>query len=196
VRAAAQRPDTPWRPTGTVLVTGGPEGFAGHVARWLAANGATGVLLAVRGEADAHALDALRAELTDLETEFTAVVHDPADPSALTGAVDALPDGRPLTAVIHTGDDAAPAEDADALLAAVRRDLDALDTAVGDRNLDAFVVFGSISGIWGVSGQGAGAAAGAYLDAVTQERRAGGGTAVVVSWGAWAGAAPDGLAAH
>ncbi|MER7490626.1 type I polyketide synthase, partial [Streptomyces sp. NPDC126497] len=201
VRAAARRPDAPWRPTGTVLVTGGPEGFAGHVARWLAGNGATGVLLAVRGEADARALDALRADLADLETEFTAVVHDPADPSALTGAVDALPGGRPLTAVIHTGDDAAPAEEtgapgADALLAAVRRDLDALDTAVGDRNLDAFVVFGSISGTWGVSGQGAGAAAGAYLDAVTQERRAGGGTAVVVSWGAWAGAAPDGLAAH
>ncbi|MFE4054664.1 type I polyketide synthase, partial [Streptomyces sp. YIM B13518] len=201
VRAAAQRPDAPWRPTGTVLVTGGPEGFAGHVARWLAGNGATGVLLAVRGEADAHALDTLRAELADLETEFTAVVHDPADPSALTAAVDALPDGRPLTAVIHTGDDTAPAEDAgapgaDALLAAVRRDLDALDTVTGDRNLDAFVVFGSISGVWGVSGQGAGAAAGAYLDAATGERRAGGGTAVVVSWGAWAGAGPDGLAAH
>nr|WP_234319205.1 type I polyketide synthase [Streptomyces sp. NRRL F-2305] len=201
VRATARRPDAPWRPTGTVLVTGGPEGFAGHVARWLAGNGATGVLLAVRGEADAHALDALRAELADLETEFTAVVHDPADPSALTAAVDALPDGRPLTAVIHTGDDTAPADDAgapgaDALLAAVRRDLDALDTVTGDRNLDAFVVFGSISGVWGVSGQGAGAAAGAYLDAATRERRAGGGTAVVVSWGAWAGAGPDGLAAH
>nr|WP_268250124.1 type I polyketide synthase [Streptomyces albaduncus] len=201
VRAAAQRPDAPWRPTGTVLVTGGPEGFAGHVARWLAGNGATGVLLAVRGEADAGALDALRAELAELGTEFTVVAHDPADPSTLAGAVDALPAGRPLTAVIHTGDDGAPAEGADApgadaLLAAVRRDLDALDAATGDRDLDAFVVFGSISGIWGVSGQGAGAAAGAYLDAVTQERRADGRTAVAVSWGAWSGAGPDGLAAH
>ncbi|MFF9206666.1 type I polyketide synthase [Streptomyces sp. NPDC014986] len=201
VRAAAQRPDAPWRPTGTVLVTGGPEGFAGHVARWLAGNGATGVLLAVRGTADAAALDALRAELAELETEFTSVAHDPADPSALAAAVDALPDGRPLTAVIHTGDDDTPAEGADApvadaLLAAVRRDLDALDAATGDRNLDAFVVFGSISGVWGVSGQGAGAAAGAYLDAVTQERRADGRTAVAVSWGAWTGAGPDGLAAH
>ncbi|MEU7474232.1 type I polyketide synthase [Streptomyces sp. NPDC044984] len=201
VRAAAQRPDAPWRPTGTVLVTGGPEGFAGHVARWLAGNGATGVLLAVRGEADAHALDALRTELADSETEFTVVVYDPADPSVLADAVDALPGGRPLTAVIHTGDDGAPAEEAaapgaDALLAAVRRDLDALDAATGDRNLDAFVVFGSISGVWGVSGQGAGAAAGAYLDAVTRERRADGRTAVAVSWGAWTGAGPDGLAAH
>ncbi|MCX2928496.1 type I polyketide synthase, partial [Streptomyces sp. NEAU-W12] len=201
VRAAAQRPDAPWRPTGTVLVTGGPEGFAGHVARWLAGNGATGVLLAVRGEADADALDALRAELAELETDFTVVAHDPADPSALTAAVDALPEGRPLTAVIHTGDDGVPAEGAgapgaDALLAAVRRDLDALDAATGDRSLDAFVVFGSISGVWGVSGQGAGAAAGAYLDTVAQERRTRGGNAVAVSWGAWAGAGPDGLAAH
>ncbi|MYS27728.1 KR domain-containing protein, partial [Streptomyces sp. SID7804] len=70
---------------------------------------------------------------------------------------------------------------------AVRRDLDALDAATGRRSLDAFVVFGSISGVWGVSGQGAGAAAGAYLDAVAQRRRADGGTAVAVSWGAWAG---------
>ncbi|WP_346140055.1 type I polyketide synthase [Streptomyces virens] len=201
VRASAQRPDAAWRPTGTVLVTGGPDGFAGHVARWLAGNGATGVLLATHAPADPDALDALRAELADLETEFTAVAYDPADAGALTAAVDALPDGRPLTAVVHTGDHGTPADsgdpaDADALLTAVRRDLDALDAATGRRSLDAFVVFGSISGVWGVSGQGAGAAAGAYLDAVAQRRRADGGTAVAVSWGAWAGAGPDGLAAH
>ncbi|MEV7922267.1 type I polyketide synthase, partial [Streptomyces griseoviridis] len=205
-RAAARQPGADWRPTGAVLVTGGPEGFGGQVARWLAARGATEVLLA-GPDAPGDALDALRADVETAGAALTVVRHDdPADPAPLTEALAALPADRPLTAVVHTGDTSdgndaggADASDPSGLLsraAHVRSAYDALTVAVGDAVLDAFVVFGSISAVWGVSGQGAGAAAGACLDALVQEHRARGTNAVSVSWGAWQGAGPDGLAAH
>ncbi|MFE0225431.1 beta-ketoacyl synthase N-terminal-like domain-containing protein, partial [Streptomyces albidoflavus] len=103
-----------------------------------------------------------------------------------------MPHDRPLTAVLHTGD---TGEETPGVTGA-RAAYEALTTAVGDRDLDAFVVFGSISAVWGVGGQGAGAAAGVCLDALVQRHRAHGTNAVSVSWGAWQGAGPDGLAAH
>ncbi|MFE3742121.1 type I polyketide synthase, partial [Streptomyces sp. NPDC059134] len=194
-----QQPRAVWRPTGTVLITGAPEGFAGHVARWAAGQGAAEVVLAGPGAAPDPAagpdtVSALRADLEAAGAALTLVRHDdPADAGPLQDAVAALPADRPLTAVVHTGDTGArtvpvPSE--------VRSAYAALTTAVGDLPLDAFVVFGSISAVWGVSGQGAGAAAGACLDALVQEHRTRGTNAVSVAWGAWQGAGPDGLAAH
>ncbi|MFC6500292.1 type I polyketide synthase [Streptomyces plicatus] len=193
-RAAAQRPDTVWRPTGTVLVTGGPEGFGGHVARWLAAHGAAGVLLAGPTDPADDAFAALRTEVEAAGAVLTAVHHtDPADAGPLTRAVAALPTDRALTAVVHTGDTGTPDEPSTTTVHAAH---DALTAAVGERTLDAFVVFNSISAVWGVTGQGPGAAAGAYLDALVQRHRASGVNALSVAWGAWQGAGPDGLAAH
>ncbi|WP_443044712.1 type I polyketide synthase [Streptomyces sp. DHE17-7] len=193
-RAAAQRPDTVWRPTGTVLVTGGPEGFGGHVARWLAAHGAAGVLLAGPTDPADDAFASLRTEVEAAGAVLTAVHHtDPADAGPLTRAVAALPPDRALTAVVHTGDTGTPDEPSTTTVHAAH---DALTAAVGERTLDAFVVFNSISAVWGVTGQGPGAAAGAYLDALVQRHRASGVNALSVAWGAWQGAGPDGLAAH
>ncbi|MEU1297109.1 type I polyketide synthase [Streptomyces sp. NPDC005840] len=196
-RAAARQQRADWRPTGAVLVTGGPEGFGGQVARWLAAHGAAEVLLA-GPDAPRDAFDALRADVETAGAALTVVRHDdPAEPGPLTDAVAALPADRPLTAVVHTGDTgAAEASDPATAVAGVRAAYDALTAAVGTSVLDAFVVFGSISAVWGVSGQGTGAAAGACLDTLVQQHRARGTNAVSVSWGAWDGAGPDGLAAH
>ncbi|MEV5217511.1 type I polyketide synthase, partial [Streptomyces albidoflavus] len=192
-RAAAPAPDITWHPAGTVLVTGRAEGFGGHVARWLAAHGATGVLLAGPAGPEDVATTALRAEVEALGATLTVVRHsDPADAAPLTEALAAQTDDRPLTAVFHTGD---TGEETPGVTGA-RAAYEALTTAVGDRDLDAFVVFGSISAVWGVGGQGAGAAAGVCLDALVQRHRAHGTNAVSVSWGAWQGAGPDGLAAH
>ena len=48
VRAPEPRDAGPWRPGGTVLVTGGTGAIGGHVARWAAGRGAPRVVLASR----------------------------------------------------------------------------------------------------------------------------------------------------
>ncbi|MFB6594602.1 type I polyketide synthase, partial [Streptomyces diastaticus] len=196
-RADAPATDVTWRPAGTVLVTGRAEGFGGHVARWLAAHGAAEVLLAGPGDADEAVTTALRTEMAAAGAVLTTVRHtDPADPAPLVEALAALAADRPLTAIVHTGDTCdTGAEDAPGINEA-RAAYEALVTAAGSRQLDAFVVFGSISAVWGVTGQGAGAAAGVCLDALVQQHRASGTNAVSVAWGAWQGAGPEGLAAH
>ncbi|GAB3888006.1 hypothetical protein GCM10029964_054910 [Kibdelosporangium lantanae] len=62
-----------------------------------------------------------------------------------------------------------------------------LDELLGQRPLDAFVMFSSNAGVWGGGGQGAYAAANAFLDALALRRRADGRTATSVAWGLWAG---------
>ncbi|MFD8088412.1 beta-ketoacyl synthase N-terminal-like domain-containing protein, partial [Kitasatospora sp. NPDC059722] len=125
----------------------------------------------------------LRAELGESGTDLTLVVGTPGD---------SLPELSDLSAVLYTGRSGEPGDHLAGLLA----DLAALDEALADRELDAYVLFGSIAGTWGVKGRADEAAASALLDAVAQSRRAAGRAATAVAWGAWAGSTPDSLAAH
>ncbi|WHT21624.1 SDR family NAD(P)-dependent oxidoreductase [Crossiella sp. CA-258035] len=187
-----------WRPTGTVLVTGGTGGLGARVARWLAGNGAEHLVLTSRRGAEAPGATELQDELTALGARVTLAACDVADREALA----ALLIGQPVDAVVHTAgavefralmdtDQAALAEVLRAKVDGARN----LDELTGD--LDAFVVFSSIAGTWGSGGQGGYAAANAYLDALVQRRRADGKAGTAVAWGPWdgGGMVADGSAA-
>ncbi|MFE5588260.1 KR domain-containing protein, partial [Kitasatospora sp. NPDC056531] len=124
----------------------------------------------------------------------TVAACDVADREALAGVLAAIPAEYPLTAVIHTAGIGDPTSLVDADLDGVAEVLAAkvggavnLDALLGDRPLDAFVLFSSIAATWGSGHQGAYSAANAFLDGLAEQRRARGLTATAVAWGPWAG---------
>jgi acyl transferase domain-containing protein len=187
---AAPAPVGTWTPRGTVLITGGTGALGAHVARWLAGRGAQRLVLTGRRGPDAPGAADLAAELRGLGVgEVILAACDVAD----RDAVAALLAAYPPDAVVHaagldiaaTLPEATSAQLAEVLAAKVdgARHLDEL---LGDTPLDAFVLFSSVSGIWGSGSQGAYAAANAALDALAYRRRARGATATAISWGPWA----------
>src|SRR5262249_34851970 len=61
-----------------------------------------------------------------------------------------------------------------------------LHRLLADGPLDLFVLFSSGAAVWGGQGQGAYAAANAFLDGLAQQRRTQGLPALSIAWGAWA----------
>ncbi|GAB1818041.1 type I polyketide synthase [Herbidospora sp. RD11066] len=173
-----------WTPRGTVLVTGGTGALGGHVARWLAAQGASRLILVSRRGLDAPGAADLVAELGDLAT---VVACDLAD----RRAVEELVAAYPIDAVVHTAGVARPAPIAETTAGLVAETFEgkvagALHLHELLPDLDAFILYSSNSGVWGGGGQAAYAAANAYLDALAHHRRANGGKATSIAWGAWA----------
>ncbi|MFJ3934716.1 SDR family NAD(P)-dependent oxidoreductase, partial [Streptomyces sp. NPDC090029] len=182
-----------WTPRGTVLITGGTGALGTHVARWLAGRGAEHLLLVSRRGADAPGAAELEAELTALGTAVTMTACDVTDRAAVANLLATIPEDRPLTGVVHTAGvgQLTPLEDTGidefarivGAKAAGAAHLDELTTGL---ELDAFILFSSVSGTWGSSGQAAYGAANAYLDALAQRRRDRGLPALSVAWGPWA----------
>ncbi|MEV4300880.1 SDR family NAD(P)-dependent oxidoreductase, partial [Microbispora rosea] len=173
-----------WQPRGTVLIAGGTGGLGAQVARWAAGNGAERLVLVSRRGVDAPGARELLAELPNAEVHAC----DLADRSAVEALLASV---GGVDAVVHAagvGEDVAVV---DADEAHLRRVVDGkvdgalhLDALVGD--VDAFVVFSSISGIWGSAEQAAYGAANAALDALVARRRAYGLPGTAVAWGPWA----------
>ncbi|MEU9117768.1 type I polyketide synthase, partial [Streptomyces sp. NPDC048483] len=198
VRAArGPKPDTSsWSPSGCVLVSGGTGPLGAHVARWVAARGAGHVVLLSRRGPQAPGAGELRAELEGLGARVSVLACDVADRDALREVVDEV---GPISAVFHT---AAALEDAviDRLTAGqvdrvlrpkVQGAINLHELTAGEE-LSAFVLFSSMAGSFGASGQGNYAPGNAFLDAYAQQLRDAGVPATSVAWGPWAG---DGMAA-
>ncbi|WP_446423354.1 type I polyketide synthase [Kitasatospora purpeofusca] len=190
-----------WKPRGTVLLTGGTGAVGPHLARWLARSGATHLVLPGRRGPQAPGAAALAAELAALGVRLTLPVCDLADRQAVAALLTGLDAaGDRVTAVVHAAAfvalaplDGTPMSAFEQIVAAKAAGAEHLD-ALLDRELDAFVLFSSIAGVWGSGDHGAYAAANAYLDALAQHRRARGLTATTVDWGIWQAENPDRVA--
>ncbi|MBM7769841.1 acyl transferase domain-containing protein/NADPH:quinone reductase-like Zn-dependent oxidoreductase/acyl carrier protein [Actinokineospora baliensis] len=173
---------SPWRPQGTVLVTGGTGALGARVARWLVDSGADKVVLTSR-----RGLEAPGArELVD-ELGVVVAACDVADRTAVA----ALLAEHPVDAVVHAAGVAQStpiaditAEELAEVTAAKVAGAAYLDELAGD--LDAFILFSSGAATWGGAGQAAYAAGNAYLDALALHRRAHGRPATSIAWGGWA----------
>ncbi|WP_449657966.1 type I polyketide synthase [Amycolatopsis eburnea] len=182
-------PPVPWRPRGTVLVTGATGALGPVIARKLAADGAGHlVLVSRRGMAAAG-----MAELAEELENVTVAACDVADRDALATLVEKTEaEHGPIRSVVHAAAlirltalaESTVEEFADVLAAKVAGAAH-LDELFAERDLDAFVLFSSIAGVWGSGDHGAYAAGSAYLDALAERRRARGRTATSIAWGVW-----------
>jgi acyl transferase domain-containing protein/thioesterase domain-containing protein/acyl carrier protein len=181
-------------PRGTVLITGGTGGLGGLVARHLASEHRVEHLLLVsRQGPEAPGARELQAELIELGAEVTIAACDVGEREQLRMLVQALPQDRPLRAVVHTAgvlDDGmvasltarqiegafAPKVDGAWFLHELTRSLDLSD----------FIMFSSAAGIFGGPGQGSYAAANTFLDRLAEYRRAEGLACTSIAWGQWA----------
>jgi acyl transferase domain-containing protein/D-arabinose 1-dehydrogenase-like Zn-dependent alcohol dehydrogenase len=180
-----------WAPEGTVLITGGTGALGGHLARRLAARGGCRLVLVSRRGEQAPGAAELLTDLGSVEVEVVAA--DTADRIAMAELVARLDaQGHPVRAVVHTAGEVRDARILDTTADALRAEMAGkvtgalvLDELLPD--LDAFVLYSSIAGIWGAAGQAGYAAGNACLDALAQRRRARGQAATALAWGPWSG---------
>ncbi|MEV0006465.1 SDR family NAD(P)-dependent oxidoreductase, partial [Micromonospora sp. NPDC050980] len=184
--ATPSRPPAPRTWDGAILVTGGTGALGGQVARWLVGRGVRRLVLTSRRGADAPGAAELVADLAP--AQVSVVACDVSDRAQVADLLAGIPD---LCGVVHaagvSGVGLLTETDADDFAEIVRGKvagavhLDALT-----EGLDLFVVFSSISGVWGSGGQAAYSAGNAFLDGLVQARRAAGRAGTAVAWGPWA----------
>jgi len=180
------------RPDATYLITGGLGGLGLAVADWLVAQGARTLALVGRSAPD----EAARQTITRLEQAGAHVWTpqvDVADGSAMEALFAELQqDWLPLAGIIHAAgalDDAALRDQDwahfERVMAAKIDGAWHLHRLALDHPVDFFVLFASMAGVLGSTGQANHAAASAWLDAFAQARQAQGQPAISLDWGAW-----------
>lgn len=176
---------------GAALILGGTGGLGAALAARLARRGMRDLWLVSRsGTPAAGAAEALAgAEAAGARLHLRALdVADPAAMEALMAEIRA--DGAPLRAVVHAAaalDDGLLAGQDEArmraAMAAKIAGAEALDRLTREGPPEVFALFSSVSAAIGNPGQGAYAAANAYLEALAAERRRAGRPALAIAFG-------------
>jgi acyl transferase domain-containing protein/acyl carrier protein len=187
----AQVPEAP--PKGTYLVTGGMGGLGLVIADELVRHGLRHLVLAGRSAPGAAAAEQIskweqagvQVKVARADVSQQAEVRD-----LLTDISQAMP---PLRGVIHAAgvlDDGVLAQQTWDRFAKVMAPKVAgawnLHTLTQDLALDHFILFSSMSAVFGSPGQANYVAANAFLDGLAHYRRSQGLAATSVNWGPWA----------
>ncbi len=196
--SATGGPDSPIRPGGVHLITGGLGGLGLLTARHLIDRYGARVVLCGRRPAKALA-DTDRAALAGLGAPARYAAVDVTDTAAVRALVaDVLATEGALHGVFHAAGVLRDAylvrkrpEDADAVIGPKADGVRALDAATADVALDLFVLYASLSGTVGNLGQSDYATGNGFLDGFAEARRAavarGGrsGRTLSVGWPLW-----------
>jgi NAD(P)-dependent dehydrogenase (short-subunit alcohol dehydrogenase family) len=175
----------PWQ--GPVLITGGTGTLGAHTARHLVrAHGVRDLVLVSRQGPAADGADELRAELTRAGASVRILAVDITDEDAVRALLT-----EPFAAVVHAAGALADTTlanlDASDLDRTMRPKADAaalLDELTRGTGT-ALVLYSSAAGVLGNPGQGAYAAANAFLDALARRRADAGDPALSLAWGLW-----------
>jgi acyl carrier protein len=180
---------------GAYLITGAFGGFGKVVARWLAELGARTLVLSSRSGASTPEAAEFLKSLTDRGVAVRVVAADvgvPADVDRLMKEVRA--GKQPLRGLFHLAmviDDAplAALNSERMQLVLIPKDRGAwlLHEATKGMKLDCFVMYSSVSSIFGNPVQGNYGAANAFLDALAHYRRSQGLPALTMNWGVLGG---------
>jgi acyl transferase domain-containing protein/NADPH:quinone reductase-like Zn-dependent oxidoreductase/SAM-dependent methyltransferase/acyl carrier protein len=180
---------------GCYLITGAFGGYGKVLARWLVESGARHLVLTSRSGASNSDAEKFVSDLQDRGVEIRVVPADIAAPNEvrrLFAEIKSL--GQSLRGIFHLAmviDDAPLAaltpERMRTVLEPKARGAWLLHGATREMKLDCFVMFSSVSSIFGNPAQGNYSAANAFLDSLAHHRQALGLPALTVNWGVLGG---------
>ena len=190
-RAEPLAPPFAVQPNGCYLITGAFGGFGKVIARWLVEAGAQQLVLASRSGAASPEAENFVEDLRTRGVHVRVVKADVSSPSDVRQLMAEIRGGdQPLRGVFHLAmviDDAPvsalTSERLRSVMAPKSYGAWLLHQATREVDLDCFVMFSSVSSIFGNPAQGNYAAANAFLDALAHHRRALGLPALTVNWG-------------
>ncbi|MCX6872958.1 MAG: SDR family NAD(P)-dependent oxidoreductase [Verrucomicrobia bacterium] len=180
---------------GAYLITGGLGGFGRVLAEWLVEAGARHLVLSSRSGAATPETVGFVTSLVARGIETTVLKADIGSPKDVQALIATLRASKtPLKGIFHLAmviDDAPlaalTAERLRTVMAPKARGAWLLHENTQGMDLDCFVMFSSVSSIFGNPAQGNYSAANAFLDSLAYHRRALGQPALAINWGVLGG---------
>ena len=176
---------------GAYLITGGLGGFGRVLAEWLVEAGARHLVLSSRSGASTPEAIEFVASLEARGIETKVIKADIGSPKDVKRLVSEIPNLKGIFHLAMVIDDAPlsalTAERLRTVMAPKAHGAWLLHEATQGLDLDAFVMFSSVSSIFGNPAQGNYSAANAFLDSLAYHRRALGQPALAINWGVLGG---------